>query len=296
VYSSQVPYYELHEAILKYRGEDVFCEVLLRWLTEHVEERRWLDGFASPTGDHWSEANGEDLGRLYAASRVNDVLLLRFQPSPPSLAEPPPARWEAMATKVHSPRWEGPQISLDQYIEFATGLGFRVVKEQSFNPFFHEIVSVESAGDPEQQAEVLAELWPCLMLGDLLFSRAGCAVRGGANQLNPEVAQRSVLHWAYRRRHRPVTDRSVGWGHNSQWRTSFRRDYWHRGAFHFNVDGRLDASEADVGTREPNPSREELEPAERVELVVNRCFVRTRKADTDLWPWDDRHVVSSKPA
>lgn len=34
--SSQVPYYELYEAILNYAGQDVFGEVLQLWVSEHA--------------------------------------------------------------------------------------------------------------------------------------------------------------------------------------------------------------------------------------------------------------------
>ena len=63
-------------------------------------------------------------------------------------------------------------------------------------------------------------------------------------------------------------------GMNSQWGTAFRRDYVDGAAKYFNVDGRLDAGLSNTVSR-PNPSREDLEPGERIELHTHRCFIRT---------------------
>jgi hypothetical protein len=123
------------------------------------------------------------------------------------------------------------------------------------------------------------------MLGDLMFSRAGCTVEAAPEILDPAIAASSRLHWTHRRPRRPTTDLSVGWGSNSQWRTRFRRDYHLGGAFHFNVDGSIDVRDRDT-RRVADP---ELTTDERIELLTHRCFVRCAKPDDDLWPWDDRY-------
>ena len=112
--------------------------------------------------------------------------------------------------------------------------------------------------------------------------------------MSKEIAERSKLWWAYCRRLRAVEDMSHGWGSNSQWRTSFRRDYRFGSELMFNVDGALD-----LGAPAPpsDPRLRELLEAfplsrdDRVELLVNRCFVRTTSPDDDLWPYDDTLVV-----
>ena len=150
-------------------------------------------------------------------------------------------------------------------------------------PFFHEIVSAEAASDPHAAIELTHVHWPCLMVGELLFSRAGCTVNGGADHLDPKIAGHSVLYWAHRRRARRTTDLSVGWGSNSQWRTRFRRDCWRAqtNEFRFNVDARP----------RPDSPCEQLEPAERLELLTNRCFIRSQRDDSDLWPYDEQHAT-----
>jgi hypothetical protein len=37
---------------------------------------------------------------------------------------------------------------------------------------------------------------------------------------------------------------SFGWGHNSQWKTDFRRDYLTADSYQFNVDAETDINEA----------------------------------------------------
>ncbi len=209
----------------------------------------------------------EDLWRLYALGRVNEVLLLRFQ------------RGRAEGTD-----WPGPKVSLDEYVWFAESLGMTVAGSQSFSPFYHEIVEVAQADNEEQPVTVLSTFWPCLMLGDMLFSRAGVRVSGGSRFVHKEIAESSTLYWAYRRKNRPYQDLSHGWGSNSQWRTAFRRDYRVGQGFYYNVDGKHD-----LGASEPaEEDRDDLTREERIELLTNRCFVTTMKPHCDLWPYDDR--------
>jgi hypothetical protein len=78
---------------------------------------------------------------------------------------------------------------------------------------------------------------------------------------------------------------SMGWGSNSQWRTAFRRDYRQGDLFLYNVDGR---ASLDAGASHED-DRDGLTFEERVELCRNRCILRTRKDDSDLWPYDDSY-------
>ena len=269
MYGSQQSFRSLYEALFDYEGEDVHRDVLSTWLAKNDEERRFLDAFSrAPREQNWPPATREELSRLYAASRVNDVLRRCFEP--PS---------------EHASSWAGPALGREDYVRFMNGLGFHVVEHPSFDPFFHEIVGVSSS--PEGPVRVTETYWPALFLGDMLFSRAGCAVVGPRDVIDPEIATTSLLHWAIGRRNRKTFDLSVGWGGNSQWRTSFRRDYRVGAMQHFNVDGPLDVRAKNTG-RQPNSAREDLSPDERIELLTHRAFVRTAKPDDDLWPWDDR--------
>lgn len=268
----QVPYRGLYEALL---DGGTTPRLLVAWSGAHPAERDWLARFADRPGTPVPAASVEDLWRLYALHRVNEALLLRFQPGA-SVRE----------TSVQE-TWPGPDLSVGEYVAFATGLGLSVVESAGFTPFFHEIVTVEEAADDNQPPAVTGVLWPALMLGPLLFSRAGVRVSAGRRLLRKDVAESSTLYWAHRRRNRPTADLSHGWGGNSQWRTCFRRDYAIDGELHFNVD-------ADPDRRDMTP---ELTSGQRVELLTHRCIVTTEPPwpDNDLWPYDDTLRLPHRP-
>jgi hypothetical protein len=158
-------------------------------------------------------------------------------------------------------------------------LGLQKIEEPAFHPFFHEIVSVEPSTDDDAPPVIVKECWPGYMLGPLLVTRAGCAVTAGARHLTKSVAEHSTMYWAFARHNRPSTDLSQGWGSNSQWRTSFRRDYRIDGVLYYNVDA----------NREARPHDDGLAPQEQLELLRHRSFVKCTKPDDDLWPYDFFH-------
>ncbi|WP_437976100.1 hypothetical protein WMF11_00870 [Sorangium sp. So ce295] len=267
MHSAQACYRELYDSLLEYDGGSLYPDVLAPWLAASAGERIWLCSFASRRGSPIPSVDVEDLWRLYALSRVNDTLLLRFQ------------RGTADGSD-----WPGPLISQAEYVAFAEALGLTIVQASSFSPFHHEIVAVEYADDRRQPVSLVSCSWPCLMLGDMLFSRAGARVRGGREIIRKDVAESSTMYWAYRRKNRPQQDLSHGWGSNSQWRTAFRRDYRVGQRLYYNVDGKRD-----LGTLESTVEDDDgLTREERVELLTNRCFIFTMKPHDDLWPYDDR--------
>ena len=73
-------------------------------------------------------------------------------------------------------------------------------------------------------------------------------------------------------------DLSHGWGHNSQWRTDFRRDYIADGHLHYNVD-------ADPSAR----SNDDLDDRDRLDLLRYRCSIRT-DLGPDRWPFHETFV------
>lgn len=272
VHADQFALYNLFHAILdsKHNCHDA---LLVPWLHQHASERDWLGTVAACPQVEWRPGM-EALWRLYAASRVNELLLLRFQPHTGA-----------------SDEWCGPDISLPEYVAFMTALGTRVVERRRFHPFFHEIVDVEPATDPDAPVEVAATCWPGLVLGELMFSRGGVVIRAGRNRIDPRIAVHSTLYWAYRRAHRPARDLSHGWGHNSQWRTTFRRDVFAESQLHFNIDGTRDPRKPGVAGGPEDP---ELTVDERIELLTHRSFVRTAKPHDDLWPFEDRLTITDE--
>jgi hypothetical protein len=69
-------------------------------------------------------------------------------------------------------------VTLDEYRTLCTDLGMTLVDEPDYDPFLHEIVTVEQADDPGSPVEIVESLWPAVMHGELLFSRSGIRVRG----------------------------------------------------------------------------------------------------------------------
>ena len=259
-----VPARQLSELIFAYEGSSFYDDVLAPRSEEFASERTWLSEFSARPGSPWPSADDENLWRLYGLGRVNELLLLGFQPP-----------------KAGGLHWTGPRISEEQYASFAASLGLALHQVRAFSPFYHEIVEVEAAKNDDEPIQLLASLWPCLMAGNMLFSRAGVRVSAGRSRLRRELAESSTLYWAYRRQNRPYCDLSRGWGSNSQWRTKFRRDYRLGGEFYFNVDGTHDLASPSLKVDA------DLTRQERVELLTYRCFVVTGKPHDDLFPYKD---------
>lgn len=273
MHSNQYPYWELHDAMVSLPGDRLSPRLLAEWLQQYPKEATWLEWFRQERG-HAAAASQEELWRLYALSRVVEVMNLSFQTG-------------------DADSWTGPGFPASDVAAFARDLGLSVVVPDRYTAFDCEIAAVTEAADDTAPADLVDVQWPCLMLGEMLICRAGATLRAGARVMNPQIASSSTLYWAYRRRNRPHADLSHGWGHNSQWRTSFRRDYRVGQRTYYNVDGEHDllADDPGVSVREEPP----LTRLERVELLVNRCFVVTSRPGNDLWPYDDRLATSDGP-
>jgi len=240
--------------------------LLAAWLADHEPERAWLRAFATATGDPFPPASLEDLWRLYALHRVLDRLLLHLRPSP-----------------------DAPQGTLSEaaYLRFVEALGIRATNPTTFHPFDCECVRIEAAPD-HARPNLTRVHWPCLMLGPLLLQRAGVDVTASADRLHPAAAT-NVLHWAHRRQGRPTVDLADGWGSNSQWRTSFRRDYRLGDMLHYQVDGTLDLS---LPWPLVDPAQQEIVELDQLTRSQRRHVLRHRYVPwgpygEELWPWDD---------
>ena len=278
----------LYTMLLDSPPEHAFEAVLVPWVGRGREILDGLRHHARATPGRWAcdtrKALGgaleEELWALYALSRVVDVLLLPFQPGP-------------------ADAWAGPALTLEQLTGFLTALGLEREERAAFHPFHHEIVEAVASEDPGEPISVIETLWPGFRMGQLLVARAGVRVRGGARHVDAAVAGRSTLHFTHRRRGRPTHDLGAGWGHNSQWRTRFRRDYEVAGVCYYNVDGTLDAAAGELSVQDQEALRGGTEPdltaEERVELLVHRGFIKVRKEkeEPDGFPYDDTFAGSS---
>ncbi len=243
------------------QGASLYWSVLLPWIERHQSEVAWLAEFANRIGNPIPPASTDELQNLYSLQRVNEVLTAHnFQGEHPGMDE---RRF---------------RISMTDYVEFFSALGFRVVEVTDFAPLFHEIFEVIPDNDIDCAIGILEQQWPLLMLGSMVFARAGVVVVGGANHVVKQIAETSTMFWAFRRNNRPTMDLSVGWGSNSQWRTSFRRDYVIDTYAYFNVDSRGNSERLD-----------HLTPEQVSEVLMHRCLIRSAVAgDDELWPYDDK--------
>jgi hypothetical protein len=261
MYGSQWPWVELYGALQEYNGADAYDDLLESWPDRHADERRWIAEFSQRADADWNAVTDEDLCRLYAASRVTQTLLLRFQ-----------------AGRDDGTDYPGPTVSVEGYQLFHEALGFHVPETFGFHPFFHEVTGVVPTADTAEPIRVVELVWPPVMLGGMMFCRAGTIVSGGAGHVVKDIAERSKLYWTIRRKDRPCGDQSHGWGSNSQWRTRLRRDYRSSTGFHYNID----ANESLLGATGAVGG---VDASVMVELVRHRCLVRTAVDDTDLYPY-----------
>jgi hypothetical protein len=255
-------------------GEDV-TELL-----DFAARQEWMADFARRFGGlvarfddtmaHEPEDDGlvETLWQLYAASRVRDALLLAHQPVPAGDS----VRGLDQALGREQPVFR--PVPVGQVTEFFTAIGCRPVAEPGFDPILHEILTCQAAGHPGAAIEITGQEWPALMMGELVFARAGVHVRAGSAHAVPGVADRSTLHWEYWRRYRATSDGSFWWGHNSQWKTVPRRDYITSRGHVYDFDALFSSSLrrtrehlADGGTRHPLT-------ADQASFIKNRCQLR----------------------
>lgn len=257
-------------------GPYAYEKVLVPWLAHAQEAMAVLSQYGDPAAIAWrvddpDPCSGGDrrfytcLEHLYALSRVNDLLLVPFEPVRPEL--------------LRDTNWNGEPwrpdavVTEDERRAWWQALGMRPIPEaQPFHPFYHEIVAVEQAEDPAEPIRVTATLWGGFLLGRMLFARAGVAVRGGREHVVKAIAETSRIYWTYWRNNRHAVDASHGWGHNSQWSTDFRRDYVTDEAYYYNVDGTTPLLDAD-GRVDPAATTEELSPRGAIEVMTYRCLV-----------------------
>lgn len=208
------------------------------------------------------------LWELYAASRVRDVLLWAHQPRP--AGDEVRELDQALGRKQPAFR----RVPVDQIIRFFSAIGCQPVTAASFDPILHEIITCRAAPEPSARIQVTGQAWPALMIGELVFARAGVRVRAGSAHAAPGVADQSGLHWEYWRRHRTTVDGSFWWGHNSQWKTEVRRDYITSRGHVYDFDalygfyGRRRRFLADHSALQP------LTP-DQASFIKNRCQLRT---------------------
>lgn len=276
----------LFHQLVAYTGDDVYHDVLLPWQPQAAETMSVLSSYGDGEARLWRkdqpDACSEDgtnyytcSEHLYAVSRVSEMLLLPFQPVRNRTEFP---------LAAYNEGWL-PSIRLEERNEWLLSLSMRQVDHPVFHPFYHEIVEVEQAPEPDEPISLVETLWPAFLLGHMLFCRAGVKVRGGVGFIRKDIAENSRLYWAYTRNNRQAVDLSHGWGHNSQWGTDFRRDYVDDDTYYYNVDGGHDIHE-EARAEYQNGDEPTLTLPQRIELLTNRCFILTQERFYHEEFWD----------
>lgn len=259
---------QLYHEVLDYEGSSLYDSLLGRWAERGPAVMREFERFRRPyVVDFRNDDDASADWNLYALNRVNDLLLLQYQQ--------PTYDKTRLAT-----------TTAEEYQRFFLHLGFEVYWPERFTPFRHEIVRVRQSPDDDEPISVVDFVWPGLSLGELMFSRAGVEVAAGRNHCVKEIAERSSLYFTHRRAGRRAVDESHGWGSNSQWRTSHRRDYETAGRWIYNFTGEEPLHKPAELPADPSNT---LPLAERIELLKHRSFITTTKPHDDLYPYSDRY-------
>ena len=294
---------DLYYRMRDYEGKSLYEDVLAPWIPR---ARRILSGL-----EHYRRCNtpsnpyrvtDEDQLQWYALSRVNDYLLVSFQRaasfySAKNAQSREWRKWMSDTGHYHLTHWKGSEISTEHYSQLVEGLGFTPLHNRVFHPFYNEIVQVtEDPAVPPGKSVIGNVFWPSLMYGNMLFSRSGIEIICHPGTLNRRIAEDSVLYFTFWRWLRETHDPSHGSGPNSQWATSFRRDYIDDDIYYFNVDGtcslNIEVAAADDLSIEPHQP-DDLTIQERIELLTYRSFVNCTKHDYNRWPYDDTYSLSS---
>jgi hypothetical protein len=190
------PWRALYQHLLEYRGDEWADDVLLPWVEAHPRPVRDLRRIGQPEAMNVAVPNDHDnytpLQALYVLSRVLDVLIAPFQPEGAPQPDGPRGVSSGASPEASSP-WPGRVPDPGAYEAFCSALGCAKVSQQRFHPFFHEIVAVQPAEDPQEPPSLVAEHWPGFLAGSLMLARAGVTVRAGERWLDPAIAERSAL-------------------------------------------------------------------------------------------------------
>jgi hypothetical protein len=258
----------LYDEILNCDSHNEWKDVFIRSWCQFKEVRAYYHEIKHRTCQKWSEISDEESWNLYSVSRVSDVMLLSFQNG-----------------DIDDSTYPGPSISRENYKEFFAYIGFEEKTVTQYHPFYCEVVEV--IVHDKSEIELVDVKWPALMLGGMMFSRAGVVVKAPENRLAKGIADSSCLYWSFQRKYRKTCDLSMGWGSNSQWRTHFRRDFDLGDRYVFNVDGCNDKLDLHFPVGKEDDRMAGMEREARIEFLKNRCLTTSYIDDSDLWPFDD---------
>jgi len=159
-------------------------------------------------------------------------------------------------------------------------LGFDHRPVSIFHPFYCEIVEVIERQDTDTSGvQIIDCKWPCLMLGKLMFSRAGVIISAPKSSGYVRgVADKSKLFWCDFRANRPTHCPSHSWGTNSMWDQELRCDFETETELCYNQQTQDDPDRICLPLARKNSYGEAIEDfmpdmtdAERMAFIQHRC-------------------------
>lgn len=264
---------ELYHNIIDYKGEEIFSVLLQPW----ARKNDYANFFEKIKDKLTPEKKpGDEIYELYALSRILDVLTLRFQP----------------VTGLDESRWRGHELRVEEYAEFAQLLGLEVGYPKYYDNFYCEILRAQKGKESFKIDEVV---YPALSFSGLLINKAGVEITLAPENYDIRLINNAKLYWAYWRKNRETNDMSAGWGSNSQWRTEFRIDIETKDRYYYNCEGKYDLSII-TPFIEKELKAFGFETEEAIEMVKFRHFVKSKKDDRDVFPYDFRYNESKEEA
>lgn len=266
----------LYNLILQYDGHDVFDQLIFPWIKEHEVKNYFKMLEEKIIINPIPKLPQEDLFELYAFNRILDLLTLNLQSD----------------NNADGSDWKGHHCTENQYINFIQSSGLEVYTPKIFQPVYCEILEAESG---KSNFEITQCGFPCVKLKNIILKRAGVKIMLDENKYQIDSINNSTVYWAHWRKNRKFQDQSLGWGSNSQWRTSARLDIETDDSFIYNIYGNVNLNDPTDENKE-DILQQGLNITDAIELTRHRLFISSGKDDSDLYPYEFRYEEKLIPS
>ncbi|MFZ6768221.1 tetratricopeptide repeat protein [Undibacterium sp. Di26W] len=255
---------DLFFAIEKYDAKALWEDVILKHWPRLGEAREYYLELRNRKCAYkpWPPVSRYDLWTLFYTMRANEILIYSLHPS----------RF----------RYRKHNVSLERYVALFEHIGFDIHWPLAFHTFDCEVVEIEQTED--ETIEITKIFWPAIMLGNMMFSRAGVSVRAPKHLLTKGIAESHCLYWTYERE-----SRSKSFHENSNDWIAFRRDFDLGDRYAYNVDGGGSIETFDLcNPFDGDFVDSDLTVEQRIDLLRYRCIVNMeRNQYQDFWPFYD---------
>ncbi|MFZ6712538.1 tetratricopeptide repeat protein [Undibacterium sp. TC9W] len=248
----------------RYDGESIWEDVILKKWEKFKDAGQYYSELKNRKCVYkpWPPTTWFELDAFFHAARANESLISLLHPA--------------------NPRFQRTNFTLDRYISLFEHVGFDIHWPAQFHPFHCEVIEVEQTEGND--VEIVETLWPEIMLGNMMFSRAGVRVRAPRHLLTKGIADRHCLYWCYAR------DLRTSSCHESDSDSiAFRRDFDLGDRYAYNVDGGSKFEITDLTNPfEADFVDSDMSVEERISLLRYRCAVNVEYPNFEsFWPYED---------